>query len=140
MKGGLVKDWMTQNPISVGSNVTMPDAYWKMINNKIRRLLVIDDGILTGIVTIDDLQQKIPWTAFALNAVHASDILSKFPVRLVMTQKLITTTPETSLFDAANSMISNEISTLPVLQDDQVVGIITESDIFRAFVELASEE
>jgi acetoin utilization protein AcuB len=57
-----------------------------------------------------------------------------------MSQKLITTTPETTLFDAANSMISNEISTLPVLQDDQVVGIITESDIFRAFVVLASEE
>ena len=61
MKGGLVKDWMTQNPISVGSNVTMPDAYWKMINHKIKRLLVVDDGILTGIVTIDDLQHKIPW-------------------------------------------------------------------------------
>lgn len=140
MKGGLVKDWMTKDPIIVDSNISMPDAYWKMVKNNIRRLLVIDDGVLVGVVTIDDLTQKIPWTTFALNAAHTSEFLSKLPVRMVMSHKLITTTSETTLLDAAELMLSNEISTLPVLHNKLVVGIITERDIFRAFVSLASEE
>jgi CBS domain-containing protein len=140
MKGGLVKDWMTKDPIIVDSNISMPDAYWKMVKNNIRRLLVIDDGVLVGVVTIDDLTQKIPWTTFALNAAHTSEFLSKLPVRMVMSHNLITTTTETTLLDAAELMLSNEISTLPVLHNKLVVGIITERDIFRAFVSLASEE
>ena len=140
MKSSLVKDWMIQNLLTIGSNDAMPDAYWKMIKKDVRRLLVVDDGILVGVVTIEDLTQKIPWSTFALNAEVTNDFLARMPVHLVMSHKLITTTPETSLFDAAKSMISNEISTLPVMLDNQVVGIITEGDIFRACVLLESEE
>lgn len=140
MKGGLVKDWMTKDPIVINSNISMPDAYWKMVKNNIRRLLVIDDGVLVGVCTIDDLTQRIPWTTFALNAAHTSEFLSKLPIKMVMSHKLITTTADTSLMDAANLMLDNEISTLPVLHENLVVGIITERDIFRAFVSLASEE
>jgi len=118
----------------------MPDAYWKMVKNNIRRLLVVDDGVLVGVCTIDDLTQRIPWTTFALNAAHTSEFLSKLPIKMVMSHRLITTTADTSLIDAAKVMLSNEISTLPVLHNKLVVGIITERDIFRAFVSLASEE
>ncbi|MDO9085152.1 MAG: CBS domain-containing protein [Anaerolineaceae bacterium] len=140
MKGNLVKDWMNQNLLTISSNDTMPDAYWKMIKKDVRRLLVVDDGILVGVVTIEDLTQKVPWSTFALNAEVTNDFLDRMPVHLVMSHKLITTTLETTLLDAAKSMISNEISTLPVMLDDQVVGIITEGDIFRACVSLESEE
>ena len=140
MKGNLVKDWMTQNLLTISSNDTMPDAYWKMIKKDVRRLLVVDEGALVGVVTIEDLTQKVPWSTFALNAEVTNDFLDRMPVHLVMSHKLITTTPETTLLDAAKSMISNDISTLPVMLDDQVVGIITESDIFRACVSLESEE
>ncbi len=67
MKGKLVKDWMTPDPITVPSNVAIPDAYWLMVNHKIKRLLVVDEGELVGIVTVDDLRQKIPFTAFAMD-------------------------------------------------------------------------
>ncbi len=140
MKGNLVKDWMNQNLLTISSNDTMPDAYWKMIKKDVRRLLVVDEGTLVGVVTIEDLTQRVPWSTFALNAEVTNDFLARMPVHLVMSHKLITTTPETTLLDAAKTMISNNISTLPVMQEDQVVGIITESDIFRACVSLESEE
>jgi acetoin utilization protein AcuB len=140
MKGNLVKDWMTQNLLTISSNDTMPDEYWKMIKKDVRRLLVVDEGILVGVVTIEDLTQKVPWSTFALSTEVTNDFLDRMPVRLVMSHKLITTTPETTLLDAAKTMIFNDISTLPVMIDDQVVGIITESDIFRACVLLESEE
>lgn len=84
--------------------------------------------------------KRFPGATFALNAAHTSEFLSKLPVRMVMSHNLITTTTETTLLDAAELMLSNEISTLPVLHNKLVVGIITERDIFRAFVSLASEE
>jgi CBS domain-containing protein len=139
MKGDLVSNWMTKDPITVSGSVTMPDAYWIMVNNHIKRLLVVENGALIGIVTIDDLQQKIPWTAFSINAMHANEMLSKYPVRMIMTTNVVTTSPDTPLYEAAKLMIEKEISTLPVLDENKVVGIITESDIFKAFVELSSE-
>jgi len=140
MKKKLVKEWMTANPITITSNVAIPEAYWLMVSNNIRRLLVVDEGELVGIVTVDDLRQKIPFTAFAIDAVRASDVLSHYPIGQVMTQNPKTISPELSLVEAAKFMIKNNISTLPVLVDGKVVGIITEGDIFRAFVELDSEE
>ncbi|NMC53313.1 MAG: CBS domain-containing protein [Chloroflexi bacterium] len=136
MESNRVKDWMTKNPITVSSSVTIPDAYWLMINNKIRRLLVVDDGKLVGIVTIEDLRQKIPFTTFAIDAIKASDILSRCPVRQVMSTEPKTTTPDTQLIEAAQFMLDQKISTLPVMEGAKVVGIITEGDFFRAFVEL----
>ena len=136
MKRFTVKEWMTTEPITITSNKTIPQAYWTMVDKKIRRLLVMDKGNLVGIVTIDDLRQKIPYTTFAIDAVRASDTLSKLPVNRVMTKNPITVPIDTELVDAAKIMIKNHISTLPVLEEDYLVGLITEGDIFRAFVEL----
>ena len=136
MKGYLVKDWMTPDPVTVANNVTMPEAYWLMVNKNIKRLLVVDSERLTGIVTIEDLRQKIPFTTFAVDAVRANDMLARCPIRQIMSFDLITTTPDTSLVDAAHLMLKNNISTLPVMDGNKLVGIITEGDIFRAFVQL----
>lgn len=140
MKGKLVQDWMTPDPITVSSNVAIPEAYWLMVNNKIKRLLVVDDEKLVGIVTVDDLRQKIPFTAFAMDAVQASDILSHYPISRLMSTSPTTTSPDALLVEAAQVMVDKNISTLPVVKETRVVGIITEGDIFRAFVALASEK
>lgn len=139
MNGNLVKNWMTPDPITINSNVTIPDAYWLMIKNKIRRLLVVDDEKLVGIVTLEDLRQKIPFTAFAMDAVRANDILTSYPVRKVMSENPKTTSPDMLLVKAAQLMLDNNISTLPVLEGEKLVGIITEGDIFRAFVQLVEQ-
>ena len=140
MNKNLVRDWMTPKPLTVTSNVTIPEAYWMMVNNKIRRLLVVDDENLVGIITIEDLRQKIPFTTFSMDAVRASDILAHYPIGKIMSLNPKTTSPDTPLVKAAQLMLENNISTLPVMDDDKLVGIITESDIFYAFVEFAKKK
>jgi acetoin utilization protein AcuB len=140
MSRTLVKDWMTSDPIMVTSNEKLPDAYWRMINNKIRRLLVVDDDVLVGIVTLEDLRRAEPSITFGLDMVRISDVLSNLPVRQIMSKNPKTIVPNALLIDAARLMLENKISALPVLDMDKPVGIITESDIFRAMVEREQEE
>ena len=140
MSRTLVKDWMTSDPIMVTSNEKLPDAYWRMINNKIRRLLVVDEDVLGGIVTLEDLRRAEPSITFGLDMVRISDVLSNLPVRQIMSKNPKTIVPNAPLIDAARLMLENKISALPVLDMDKPVGIITESDIFRAMVEREQEE
>ena len=135
MKSNLVNDWMTTDPVTIRSNDTLPDAYWLMINNKVRRLLILDGESLVGIITLDDIRHAGPSTNMGFDLVRVSDLLCKMTVRQVMTENPRTIAQSASLIDAARMMLENKISTLPVMDDDNLVGIITESDIFRAFVE-----
>jgi acetoin utilization protein AcuB len=97
----------------------------------------VDEGKLVGIITHQDLQQKIPFASFAIDPVRVSDYLTKCPVRQLMTIDPITISSDTKLVDAARLMLERKISTLPVIdehREGKLVGVITESDIFRAFV------
>ena len=134
----LIKDWMSTNPITVSSGATLPEAYWLMIKNNIRRLPVMDNDQLVGIVTLDDLKRMEPINFAGLDIIQLGDMLCKLPVRRVMTKNPITISSTVPLIDAARLMLEHKISTLPVVDGDELVGIITESDIFRAYV--ASEE
>jgi acetoin utilization protein AcuB len=106
-----------------------------MINNNIRRLIVLDGESLVGIVTLDDIRHAEPTMTIGFDLVRISDILSKMTVRQIMTENPETIAPSAALIDAARVMLEKKISTLPVLDGDDLVGIITESDIFRAFVD-----
>jgi acetoin utilization protein AcuB len=131
-----VKDWMTTNPIAVKSSTTLPDAYWLMIENDIRRLLVIDQDRLVGIVTMEDLRGSFHTEIIAINPLRVNEILSKMPVGQLMSKGPITITSTENLLDAAQKMLQHKISTLPVVDEGVVVGIITESDLFRILVEI----
>jgi len=134
----LVEDWMNSDVITVSGSSTLPDAYWLMLENDVRRLPVVDDGVLVGIVTLDDLRRMDPIKFAGFDIIRISNMLDKLPIRQLMTKNPKTIAPAESLVKAAQMMLRNKISTLPVLDGDELVGIITESDIFRAFVE--SEE
>jgi len=134
-----VKDWMTPDVIAVSSSCTLPEAYWLMLENKIRRLPVVEEGTLVGMVTLEDLRHTDPIRVVRFDVIHISDMLSKLPVRQLMTENPKTISPTASLIDAARLMLKHKISALPVLDGDKLVGIITESDIFRAFVELETK-
>ena len=134
-----VKDWMTSEVISVSSSSTLPDAYWLMLENKIRRAPVIDKGILIGMVTMEDIRRGEPPIGLGLDLVKISNKLSKMTVHRVMTSNPKTISHSASLIDAARLMLEQKISALPVLDGDKLVGIITESDIFRAFVEIEGQ-
>jgi acetoin utilization protein AcuB len=135
MKENRIRDWMTPDPITISSNCTLPDAYWLMMNHKIRRLLVVDQGTLLGIITLEDLRGKLPSILTSMDPLRTSNMLSKLPICQVMTKNPKTIPVDATLIQAARQMLEFQISTLPVMDDNNVVGIITESDIFRAMVQ-----
>lgn len=134
MKENLVRDWMTPDPISIPSTCTLPDAHWLMINNKVRRLLVVDHEKLVGIITLEDLRGKVPSILTSMDPLRANNLLTKLPVCRVMSENPKTIEVNATLIKAARLMLEYQISTLPVMGDSRLVGIITESDIFRALV------
>jgi CBS domain-containing protein len=96
-----VKDWMTANVITVESNCTLPDAYWLMIENRIRCLPVVDEGTLVGMVTLENLRQINPINIAGLDILHISERLAQLPVRRLMAHNPKTTSPTASLIEAA---------------------------------------
>jgi acetoin utilization protein AcuB len=128
---------MTHNPITVTGDVSIAEAMERMKREKVRRFPVVDKNRkLIGIVTYQDLMHASPSTATSLSMWEISYLLAQVKVREVMTKKVVTTTEDTLLEDAARLMVDNQIGSLPVMRDGLIVGIITESDIFRIFLEM----
>lgn len=136
MSKNLVRYWMTSNPVTVSPSCPLQEAYWLMIENEVHRLPVLDGDRLVGIVTMEDLRRVEPLPGIGLDLVKITNMLSKMTIHQIMTRKPKTIPPDASLIDAARMMLEYKISTLPVVEGNQLVGIITESDVFRAFVEL----
>lgn len=135
MNGHLVKDWMTMDPITIPSRGTLPEAYWLMIKNNIRRLPVVDNDILVGIVTLEDLRRVESASTIGIDMIRISDMLANLPIHQVMVSDPLTVAPTDTLLDAATMMLEHKISAFPVMDGDKLVGIITESDIFRVLIQ-----
>lgn len=127
---------MTSDPITVSSSTTLPEAYWLMVENNIRRLLVVDKDRLIGIVTMDDLRGSFHTEIIAINPLKVNEMLSELPVRQLMSKNPMTIAPTANVVEAARKMLEHKISTLPVMDSGKVVGIITESDLFRVLVNI----
>jgi acetoin utilization protein AcuB len=132
-----IKHIMTHNPITVKPDTTVTDAQSIMRREKIHHLPVLDKhNRLIGIVTEKDLLYASPSPATTLSVFEMSALLSKLPVKEVMTKDVIAIQEDTLIEDAAHIMADNDIGGLPVLREDVLVGIVTESDIFRLFIDL----
>ncbi len=133
----LVGERMTPRPITVTEETSLPEALELMRKEKIRRLPVLDKhGKLVGIVTELDLLRASPSPATTLSIYEIPYLLSKVKMRDIMTRKVITVTEDTPIEEAARIMADNKIGGLPVMRDDKLVGIITETDIFKLMLEL----
>lgn len=131
MKTELVKDWMTPDPVCVSPHTTLPEALELMHKQRIRRLPVVSNGKLVGIVTNGDLRGAQPSEATSLSVYEVTYLLNKVTLERLMAKNVITVTPSTTIGEAAQLMLRHKIASLPVIDNDQVVGILTESDIFR---------
>jgi len=128
---------MTKRPITVDPETPFEDALHLMRREKIRRLPVVDKkGKLVGIVTEKDLLYASPSPATSLSIYELHYLLSKLKVHEVMTKEVITVTEYTPLEEAARIMADNKIGALPVMRGDKLVGIITETDLFKIFLEM----
>jgi acetoin utilization protein AcuB len=133
----LVGRWMTSDPKTISPDVSVLEATDRMQRERVRRYPVIGKGgKLAGIVSLDDLLRASPSAATSLNVWEVSYLLTRIKVKDVMTVDVITVTEYTPLEQAAKLMLERKIGGLPVVRDGVLVGIITESDIFRIFAEL----
>jgi len=133
----LVGKWMTCNPITIAADVGIDDALHLMRERKIRRLPVLNAaGQMIGIVSDKDLLHAAPSPATSLTVHELRYLLAKLTVKKVMSSPVITVTPDTPLEQAARIMADSKIGGLPVIEQGRLVGIITETDIFKALVEM----
>lgn len=133
----LVRDRMTPNPITITPDISVTEALRLMGDKKIRRLPVVErNGKLVGIVSDRDLFQASPSPATSLAIWEIHDLLAKLTVDKTMATDVITVTEDTPLEEAARVMVDRRIGGLPVMKGDELVGIITESDLFQALLEL----
>jgi len=135
-----VRDHMVSPPVTVGPDMPFQDALKLMQDNQLRRLPVVDGkGRLIGIVAERDLLYASPSPATTLSVWELTYILSKIKVEELMTKKVITTTADTPIEDAASLMVENNVGGLPVVDDEhKPVGMISDRDIFITLVELLS--
>ena len=132
----LVGERMSQPIITALPNTPITDALNLMREEHIRRLPVIEKGVLVGIVTNHDLLNASPSPATSLSIWEMTYLLSKITVADVMTKDVFTVSADTPIEEAARIMVDNTIGGLPVMENNAVVGIITETDIFKLFLEL----
>jgi acetoin utilization protein AcuB len=133
----LVKDRMSKHPLTIGTQMSVSDAHEYMNEQNVRHLPVVDRaGKLVGLVAEEDLLKAEPSSATLLSVWEIHSLLSKLRVQEVMVRDVITTTEDAAIEEAAHLMLEHKIGCLPVLRGDALVGIITESDMFRTFMEL----
>ncbi len=132
-----VRERMTRNVITIAPDVSVPEAMALMREKKIRRLPVIDKAArLVGIVSDQDLLYASPSPATSLSIWELNYLLSRLKIKEVMVTHVITVSEDTPLEEAAAIMADNKIGGLPVTRGDQVIGIITETDLFKVFTSL----
>jgi acetoin utilization protein AcuB len=133
----LVHERMTTNPITVQADMSVPEALKLMHDRKIRRTPVLDAaGRLVGIVSEKDLLFASPSPTTSLSIYEVHYLMARLTVEKVMTKKIICVDGETPIEEAARIMADNKIGGLPVVNQGKLAGIITETDMFRSFLEL----
>ena len=136
MKKELVRNWMTQDVITVKPQTSLPEAHQIMMDEEIRRLPVVDDdNKLVGIVTLGDVRGAQPSPATSLSIWELNYLLSSLIVDKIMTPEPMTISPDATIGNAARTMLEHRVSGIPVVdKEGKLAGIITESDIFSMVV------
>ena len=133
----LVKGRMSSPVITVPPDIPIWDAHRLMKKDGVRRFPVVDkNGHLLGIVSEKNILNASPSPATSLSIYEINYLLSKVKVREIMNKNVITIQEDAPLEEAARVMVDNKIGGMPVVRDEEVVGIITETDIFKIFLEL----
>src|SRR6185436_20684161 len=132
----LVGERMSRPVIAVSPDAPINDVLAMFKKEHIRRAPVIKDGKLVGIISEGDLLNASPSPVTSLSIWEMNYLLSKVTVKRVMSKKVITVDIDTPIEEAARIMADNKIGGMPVVDSGKVVGIITETDLFKIFLEL----
>jgi acetoin utilization protein AcuB len=132
-----VKELMTAPAITAPPAMPVLEARQLMIDKRIRHLLVTDGPKLLGIVTDRDIRLNLPSPATSLSVWEINYLLARMTVESAMTKAVVTVDPRRDVRTAAQLMLYHKIGALPVVDGATLVGIITETDLLRAFVKSA---
>ena len=133
----LVGERMTRNPVTILETASIDDGLHLMRERRVRRLPVLDgNGKMVGIVSDKDLLHAAPSPATSLSVYELHYLLARLTIKQVMSSPVISVTADTPIEEAAAVMADHKIGGLPVLENNQLAGIITETDIFKILVEL----
>lgn len=134
-----IKEWMTKLPVTVSPTTPVSEARELMQRKRIRHLLVMEGERLVGIITDRDIRLNLPSPATSLSVWEVNYLLAKLTVGEVMTKGVITIGPERRVAEAVRLLLEHKIGALPVIEGERVVGIITETDLLRAFAQVLGE-
>ena len=129
----IVRELMTRETLTVSIDTPLLEARRMMTERRIRHLLVTDGERLAGIVTDRDIRLNMPSPATSLSVWEINYLLARMTVESVMTRAVITVAPDRDASAAAGIMLDHKIGALPVIDAGAVVGIVTETDMVRAF-------
>jgi CBS domain-containing protein len=129
-----VRELMTGALVTVGPDTPVYDARRTMLEKRIRHLLVTEEGRLLGILTDRDIRLNLPSPATSLSVWEMNYLLARLTVGEAMTTGVVIVGPDRDAKDAARLMLEHRIGALPVVDEGHLIGIITETDILRAFV------
>ncbi len=132
----LVRERMSGDPLFLSPDDTLREARRVMRENGLRRLPVVEEGRLVGIVTDRDVRQADMSSAVVQERRYVEYVLDRIQVRGIMTPDPVTVTPDTPLEEAARIILERKIGGLPVVEAGRLVGIITETDLVRTLIEL----
>ncbi len=133
-----VRDYMSADPITIEPNDSVGDALELLKDHAIRRLPVVSKGRLVGLVTKTDLIKASPSPATSLSIHEINYLYPKIKIRDIMTKEVVTIGPGAAIEEAAVTMRENKFGTLVVAEKGALVGLITESDLFKAFIDVFS--
>lgn len=134
-----VADWMSTPPILVRPTATLADARQIMRHRQVRRLPVVEEGRLVGIVTWCDLRAAQPSSATPLSTHEWHALLDRATVAECMTREPASIAPDATVFEAVQRLLDLHIAGLPVVDHGRVVGVITASDLLRLLVAQAMQ-
>jgi len=129
-----VSELMTAPPITAGPDMPVLEARQLMVGRRIRHLLITESDKLLGIVTDRDIRLSLPSPATSLSVWEINYLVARMTVASVMTTTVITVDPRRDAREAARLMLYHKIGALPVVDGGTLVGIITETDLLRAYV------
>jgi CBS domain-containing membrane protein len=135
-RGPQVRDLMTADPYTLGPRDNLASLYDLMDTHRVRHVPIVDDeGELVGLLTQTDLAMSALAAQSDLPLSQERDLLQRRRVREIMITEIETVEPDTPLQDAAATLFENKIGCLPVVEGSRLVGILTESDFVRRFVQ-----
>jgi acetoin utilization protein AcuB len=134
-----VAQFMTPNPFTLEPEDSLMQALETMRLRGVRRIPIVLGGVLVGLLVEGDLKRAEPST-LSQSQEDFTRVMEGTTISRIMIQNPVTVTPATALVEAARTLHSTKYGSLPVVEDERLVGILTDNDMLRALIDVLGED